>query len=391
MYPDLLDPAHIPLSLYIHIPWCVKKCPYCDFNSHALPSQVPFENYIEALLSDAVSQQSLVSNRQIDTVFIGGGTPSLLPIESFKRLFDGLRLIYDFAPTCEITLEANPGTLEHSPFDEYLTIGINRLSIGVQSFDHNALTVLGRIHNPDQASNAIRAARIAGFDRVNADLMYGLPNQNPSKAVNDIQTAIDAGATHLSWYQLTIEPNTTFYRTPPQLPDEEIMAEIETLGQSVLIKHGFYNYEVSAWHGPNDAPCQHNLNYWQFGDYLAIGAGAHGKLTLKNHPDYQDGIYRYQKSRQPKDYLAFEDAPKMVNFERISDDNLPFEFMMNALRLKDGVSTDVFETRTGLLISTIDNEMLPLQHQGLMVLDPLRIAPTRLGFRYVNYLVSQFI
>ena len=210
------------------MPWCVKKCPYCDFNSHALPSQVPFENYIEALLSDAVSQQSLVSNRQIDTVFIGGGTPSLLPIESFKRLFDGLRLIYDFAPTCEITLEANPGTLEHSPFDEYLTIGINRLSIGVQSFDHNALTVLGRIHNPDQASNAIRAARIAGFDRVNADLMYGLPNQNPSKAVNDIQTAIDAGATHLSWYQLTIEPNTTFYRTPPQLPDEEIMAEIET-------------------------------------------------------------------------------------------------------------------------------------------------------------------
>mgnify|MGYP002655775906 FL=1 len=391
MYPDLLDPAHIPLSLYIHIPWCVKKCPYCDFNSHALPSQVPFENYIEALLSDAVSQQSLVSNRQIDTVFIGGGTPSLLPIESFKRLFDGLRLIYDFAPTCEITLEANPGTLEHSPFDEYLTIGINRLSIGVQSFDHNALTVLGRIHNPDQASNAIRAARIAGFDRVNADLMYGLPNQNSSKSVNDIQTAIDAGATHLSWYQLTIEPNTTFYRTPPQLPDEEIMAEIETLGQSILTKHGFYNYEVSAWYGPNDAPCRHNLNYWQFGDYLAIGAGAHGKLTLKNHPNYQDGIYRYQKSRLPKDYLAFENAPKMVNFERIADDNLPFEFMMNALRLKDGVSADMFEIRTGLLISTIDNEMLPLQHQGLMVLDPLRIAPTRLGFRYVNHLVSQFI
>lgn len=391
MYPDLLNPAHIPLSLYIHIPWCVKKCPYCDFNSHALPSQVPFESYIEALLSDAVSQQSLASNRQIDTVFIGGGTPSLLPIELFKQLFDRLRLIYDFAPTCEITLEANPGTLEHSPFDEYLNIGINRLSIGVQSFDHNALTALGRIHNPDQASNAIRAARTAGFDRVNADLMYGLPNQNSSKAVNDIQTAIDAGATHLSWYQLTIEPNTTFYRTPPQLLDEEVMAEIESLGQSVLTKHGFYNYEVSAWHSSNDVPCQHNLNYWQFGDYLAIGAGAHGKLTLKNHPDYQDGIYRYQKSRQPKDYLAFEDAPKMINFERITDENLPFEFMMNALRLKDGVSTDVFETRTGLLISTIDNEMMPLQHQGLMVLDPLRIAPTRLGFRYVNHLVSQFM
>lgn len=391
MHPDLLDPAHIPLSLYIHMPWCVKKCPYCDFNSHALPSQAPFESYIEALLSDAVSQQSLVSNRQIDTVFIGGGTPSLLPIESFARLFDELRLIYNFSPDCEVTLEANPGTLEHSPFDEYLKIGINRLSIGVQSFDHSALKILGRIHNPDQASNAIRAARIAGFDRVNADLMYGLPNQNSSKAVNDIQAAIDAGATHLSWYQLTIEPNTAFYRAPPHLPDEEVMAQIETLGRDVLTKHGFYNYEVSAWCGTNDTPCRHNLNYWQFGDYLAIGAGAHGKLTFKNHPNHQDGIYRFQKSRLPKDYLAFENAPKMVNFERIADENLPFEFMMNALRLKDGVSTDMFETRTGLLISTIDNEMLPLQHQGLMVSDPLRIAPTRLGFRYVNYLVSQFI
>ena len=391
MHPDLLDPAHIPLSLYIHIPWCVKKCPYCDFNSHALPNQAPFDSYVEALLSDALSQKSLVSNRQIDTVFIGGGTPSLLPIESFARLFDGLRLIYHFSPDCEVTLEANPGALEHSPFDEYLKIGINRLSIGVQSSDHSALKVLGRIHNPDQASNAIRAARAAGFDRVNADLMYGLPNQDPLKAVNDIQAAIDAGATHLSWYQLTIEPNTAFYRAPPHLPDEEVMAQIETLGRDVLTKHGYYNYEVSAWCGPNDSPCRHNLNYWQFGDYLAIGAGAHGKLTFKNHPNHQDGIYRYQKSRLPKDYLSFEDAPKMINFERIADENLPFEFMMNALRLKDGVGADLFETRTGLLISTIDNELLPLQHQGLMVSDPLRIAPTRLGFRYVNHLVSQFI
>lgn len=391
MHPDLLDPAHIPLSLYIHIPWCVKKCPYCDFNSHALPNQAPFDSYVEALLSDALSQHSLVSNRQIDTVFIGGGTPSLLPIESFARLFDGLRLIYHFSPDCEVTLEANPGALEHSPFDEYLKIGINRLSIGVQSFDRSALKVLGRIHNPDQASNAILAARVAGFDRINADLMYGLPNQDPLKAVNDIQAAIDAGATHLSWYQLTIEPNTAFYRTPPHLPDEEVMAQIETLGRDVLTKHGFYNYEVSAWCGPNDAPCRHNLNYWQFGDYLAIGAGAHGKLTFKNHPNHQDGIYRFQKSRLPKDYLSFEDAPKMINFERIADENLPFEFMMNALRLKDGVGADLFETRTGLLISTIDNELLPLQHQGLMVSDPLRIAPTRLGFRYVNHLVSQFI
>ncbi|UTO05715.1 radical SAM family heme chaperone HemW [Moraxella sp. FZLJ2107] len=392
MIPELeLLPSRIPLSLYIHVPWCVKKCPYCDFNSHAAGQDAPFAEYVDALLADAVSQAQYLANRQISTVFIGGGTPSLLPIDEMVRLFAGLRKILPFADDCEITLEANPGTLEHAPFEEYLNIGINRLSIGVQSFDADALSVLGRIHNPDQAIHAIQAARAAGFRRVNCDLMHGLPQQTADKAVHDITTAIHAGATHISWYQLTIEPNTAFYRAPPDLPDEEMMDAIETAGRDVLTKHGFDNYEVSAWAGQNDTPCRHNLNYWQFGDYLAIGAGAHGKVTLHGHDGLSDGVYRFQKSRLPKDYLNYTDAPKMVNFEPVAAENLPFEFMMNALRLRNGVSTQLFEERTGLFVSTIDNELMPLQHQGLMVFDPLILAPTALGFRYVNHLVSQFL
>ncbi len=392
MIPDLtLKPTRIPLSLYIHIPWCIKKCPYCDFNSHALPSDTPFADYVDALLADASSQVRFLANREITTVFIGGGTPSLLPIDEMARLFAGLKQILPFAKDCEVTLEANPGTLEHAPFESYLDIGINRLSIGVQSFDGTALSVLGRIHNPDQAINAIIKARQAGFERINADLMYGLPSQTPSLAVHDITTAIDAGATHISWYQLTIEPNTAFHRTPPDLPDEEMMEAIETAGRDVLTQHGFDNYEVSAWAGRADSPCRHNMNYWQFGDYLAIGAGAHGKVTVADQVDLAEGIYRFQKSRLPKDYLNYQGAPKMVNFEIVAQENLPFEFMMNALRLRRGTTRQVFEERTGVFVSTIDNEMMSLQHQGLMVFDPLLIAPTELGFRYVNHLVSQFL
>lgn len=392
MLPDLqLLPSRIPLSLYIHVPWCVQKCPYCDFNSHAVADHAPFAEYVDALLLDAASQVRFLADREIGTVFIGGGTPSLLPITQMARLFRGLREILPFAKGCEMTLEVNPGTLEHAPFEEYLNIGINRLSIGVQSFNSHALTVLGRIHNSDQAYNAICAARAAGFDRVNGDLMYGLPQQTADQAVSDITTAIDAGVTHISWYQLTIEPNTAFYRTPPDLPDETTMEAIEMAGRDALIRHGFGHYEVSAWVGQEDTPCRHNLNYWQFGDYLGIGAGAHGKVTLSDSADFGEGIYRFQKSRLPKDYLNFSDHPKMVGFQRILPENLAFEFMMNALRLKDGVSTRLFEERTGLLVSTIDNELMPLQHQGLMVFDPTILAPTTLGFRYVNHLVSQFL
>ncbi|OOR91517.1 YggW family oxidoreductase [Moraxella caviae] len=415
MQPVLaLDPANIPLALYIHVPWCVKKCPYCDFNSHALASDgvdEMFAQYVDALLKDAQSQQDLATNRAISSVFFGGGTPSLLPTAQMARLLDGLRALFAFTPDCEITLEANPGTLEHVPFAEYLAMGINRLSLGVQSFDEKALHALGRIHSPDNALTAIKAARAAGFKRVNVDLMHGLPAQTPELAVHDIKTAIDAGATHLSWYQLTIEPNTAFYRKPPDLPDESTLEAIETAGRACLYEHGFDDYEVSAWVSSNDKPCAHNVNYWQFGDYLAIGAGAHGKITLKNHAQHADGIYRFYKSRLPKDYVNFTDvspnsqqdkigvlheniahaAPKMVQFAAIDEAQLPFEFMMNALRLKHGVSTQLFEERTGLFVSSIDNELLPLQHQGFMVHDPTRLCPTPMGFRFVNHLVSAFL
>ena len=278
-----LDVRDIPLALYIHIPWCVKKCPYCDFNSHELPvdSQLSmYDEYVDALILDAASQQALTQGREISSVFIGGGTPSLLPIAQYQRLFNSLREIFRFASDIEVTMEANPGTLEHAPFAEYLKVGINRLSIGVQSFAAEQLTTLGRIHNPAQALSAIKAARLAGFERVNVDLMHGLPKQTMSEALNDIHMAHDAGATHISWYQLTIEPNTVFYRSQPILPDEDSLADIEQAGQALLESLGYNNYEVSAWAGASDKPCRHNVNYWQFGDYLAIGAGAHGKVTI---------------------------------------------------------------------------------------------------------------
>lgn len=392
--------VNVPLSLYIHIPWCVKKCPYCDFNSHALPVHsdadtldMSFTEYVNALLADARSQTSFVQGRQIHSVFIGGGTPSLLPTHQLKRLFDELRDVYQFSEDCEITLEANPGTIEHAPFEEYLSIGINRLSIGVQTFDEQALQILGRIHNPTQATSAVANAKNAGFRRINVDLMYGLPNQTEVLAVNDLKTAIQSGATHISWYQLTIEPNTAFYRTPPSLPNDDTLDAIEKAGRKLLVDYGFDNYEISAWVGADDTPCRHNVNYWQFGDYLAIGAGAHGKITLCGHANFADGIYRFSKSRIPKDYLNFMPlfAPKMVNFEKIAEDALPAEFMMNALRLRHGATTQMFEERTGLLVSSIDNELLPLQHEGFMVHDASLLSPTDMGFRYVNHLVRAFL
>lgn len=420
----LLDIAQIGLSLYIHIPWCIKKCPYCDFNSHTLPLKsslqsfdhqddsqeiLPsdtklFERYTDALICDAKAQSHFVQGRTIDTIFIGGGTPSLLPIACYERLFEALYDCLPIAKTAEITLEANPATLEHAPFSEYLRLGINRLSIGVQSFDETALEVLGRIHSKEQAIDAIQQAHQAGFERINVDLMYGLPNQTAQMACADIETALQAGATHLSWYQLTIEPNTAFYRNPPDLPNEHTLTQIEEQGSQLLHQHGFANYEVSAWVGKADTPCRHNLNYWQFGDYLAIGAGAHGKVSVSaqtlNESAYpllnikhlpRKTIYRFAKSRLPKDYLNFVDYPKFVQIREIAENERSSEFMMNALRLKEGVSVHQFETATGVLVSAIDNELFPLQHQGLMVFDLETIAPTALGFRYVNYLVQAFL
>ncbi|OAP66585.1 YggW family oxidoreductase [Psychrobacter sp. SHUES1] len=412
----------IPLALYIHIPWCVKKCPYCDFNSHELPmdSQLSmYDEYIDTLLLDAASQQALTQGREISSIFIGGGTPSLLPIAQYQRLFNGLREIFQFAGDIEVTMEANPGTLEHAPFAQYLDVGINRLSIGVQSFAAGQLTTLGRIHNPAQALSAIKAARRAGFERVNVDLMHGLPQQTMSEALNDIQMAHEAGATHISWYQLTIEPNTVFYRSQPILPDEDSLADIEQAGQTLLERLGYDNYEVSAWAGASDKPCRHNVNYWQFGDYLAIGAGAHGKVTIDDRYGNQTltadkvsdevlkkvstetGIYRFSKSRMPKDYMTFdidtmnnikkESAPKMVGWQAIASDELVSEFMLNALRLHKGVTWSLFEARTGLSYDNIALEVNQLIKQGLLIDDNEHLQPTALGRRYLNQILRVFL
>ena len=412
----------IPLALYIHIPWCVKKCPYCDFNSHELPmdSQLSmYDEYVDTLLLDAASQQALTQGREISSIFIGGGTPSLLPIAQYQRLFNGLREIFQFAGDIEVTMEANPGTLEHAPFAQYLDVGINRLSIGVQSFAAGQLTTLGRIHDPAQALSAIKAARRAGFERVNVDLMHGLPQQTMSEALNDIQMAHDAGATHISWYQLTIEPNTVFYRSQPILPDEDSLADIEQAGQTLLEHLGYDNYEVSAWAGSSDKPCRHNVNYWQFGDYLAIGAGAHGKVTIDDKYVNQTlmvdkvsdevlkkvlaeaGTYRFSKSRMPKDYITFdidtmnnikkEGAPKMVGWQAIASDELVSEFMLNALRLHEGVTWSLFEARTGLSYDNIALEVSQLIKQGLLVDDNEHLQPTALGRRYLNQILRIFL
>lgn len=382
-----LVPQSIPLSLYIHMPWCVRKCPYCDFNSHTVPGgqQLSLElekEYLHALVEDFKTQINFAQDREITSVFIGGGTPSLISAEGYQWLFAQLKRHLNFSNNCEITLEANPGTLEHEPFEAYLKAGINRLSIGVQTFDTAHLTKLGRIHSADNAVNAIQQAKKAGFKRVNVDLMHGLPEQTLEQALYDLKMAVDHGATHISWYQLTIEPNTVFFRTQPILPSENILSDIQEEGEKYLIESGFTNYEVSAWR--KEKPSLHNLNYWQFGDYLAIGAGAHGKVTQ------EDGVYRFQKTRLPKDYLEKTPAP-MVNFEKVVSDDLPFEFMMNALRLKEGVPTDYYKQRTGLELTTADDSLQQLYNQGLLSKEAERIVCTDRGYRFLNAVLEEFL
>ena len=413
---QLINVSKIPLALYIHIPWCVKKCPYCDFNSHTLPADdsslssqtTPqaatadnkaladdhFAVYVEALIEDINSQLPLIQGREITSIFIGGGTPSLLPIKQYQRLFDHLKSVLPLASDLEVTMEANPGTLEHAPFEEYLKVGINRLSMGVQSFSDSKLESLGRIHNANQAQLATQAAKKAGFKRVNIDLMHGLPNQSLAEALYDIEQAHQAGATHISWYQLTIEPNTVFYRNTPVLPDDNDLADIEEQGSDLLTQLGYKNYEVSAWVSEQDTQCRHNVNYWQFGDYLAIGAGAHGKITLAEegvYPEFERGIYRFSKTRLPKDYMNYEGFPKMVGFSPIADEDLSGEFMMNALRLSSGVPLALYNDRTGLSVAEITPIIERLQQQGLLVNKADLIQPTALGRRYLNQVLQAFL
>ncbi|MCO8081438.1 radical SAM family heme chaperone HemW [Acinetobacter lwoffii] len=381
-----LNPAAVPLSLYIHMPWCVRKCPYCDFNSHAVPDgQLSLEleqEYLRALVEDFKTQVDFAQGRQIHSVFIGGGTPSLISALGYQWLFDQLKAVIPFAGGCEITLEANPGTVEHDPFAGYLQAGINRLSIGVQSFNTEHLKRLGRIHSNEDAISAIGLAREAGFQRINVDLMHGLPEQTLEQALHDLKLAVEQGATHISWYQLTIEPNTVFFRTQPILPVDEVLEDIQEQGELYLKAQGFINYEVSAWR--KELPSAHNLNYWQFGDYLAIGAGAHGKVTQP------DGVYRFQKTRLPKDYLAKVPA-EHLQFKRIEDADMPFEFMMNALRLNQGVEAKLYAERTGLSLDTLQELLSSLRDRKLMVDDQDRLSCTEQGHIFLNSVLEEFL
>ena len=381
-----LNPALIPLSLYIHMPWCVRKCPYCDFNSHAVPDgklSLDLEReYLHALVEDFKTQVDFAQGRSIHSVFIGGGTPSLISAAGYQWLFTELKALIPFEENCEITLEANPGTVEHDPFAGYLAAGINRLSIGVQSFNTEHLKKLGRIHSNEDAISAIGLARDAGFQRINVDLMHGLPEQTLEQALNDLKLAVENGATHISWYQLTIEPNTVFFRTQPILPVDEVLEEIQEQGEAYLKANGFINYEVSAWR--KELPSAHNLNYWQFGDYLAIGAGAHGKVTQP------DGVYRFQKTRLPKDYLAKVPA-EHLQFKRIEVADMPFEFMMNALRLNEGVEAKLYLERTGYSLDTLDELLTSLRQRQLMVEDTERLACTEQGHIFLNSVLEEFL
>lgn len=381
-----LNPALIPLSLYIHMPWCVRKCPYCDFNSHAVPDgELSLElerEYLHALVEDFKTQVDFAQGRSIHSVFIGGGTPSLISAAGYQWLFTELKALIPFEENCEITLEANPGTVEHDPFAGYLAAGINRLSIGVQSFNTEHLKKLGRIHSNEDAISAIGLARDAGFQRINVDLMHGLPEQTLEQALNDLKLAVENGATHISWYQLTIEPNTVFFRTQPILPVDEVLEEIQEQGEAYLKANGFINYEVSAWR--KELPSAHNLNYWQFGDYLAIGAGAHGKVTQS------DGVYRFQKTRLPKDYLGKVPA-EHLQFKRIEAADMPFEFMMNALRLNEGVEAKLYLERTGYSLDTLDELLTSLRQRQLMVEDTERLACTEQGHIFLNSVLEEFL
>jgi oxygen-independent coproporphyrinogen-3 oxidase len=360
-----------PLSLYIHVPWCVRKCPYCDFNSHKAEEHIPEAEYVQALLDDLEADLSWVQGREIQTIFIGGGTPSLLSVEAYKNLLAGLQEKVTFVKDIEITMEANPGTFEAVKFAGYRKLGINRLSIGVQSFADHQLKHLGRIHDGQQAIAAIKMAKEAGFDNFNIDLMHGLPDQSQAQALADIQQAIDLGPTHMSWYQLTIEPNTEFFKRPPVLPEDETLWDIQEAGQTLLAKHGFVQYEVSAY-AQQDRQATHNLNYWQFGDYLGIGAGAHGKVTdLVNAPESLTAspVFRTWKTRAPKDFLnAATNSSKnfLAGKESIQNEDIGLEFLMNALRLQQGFDLNLFEQRTGYPLSTIANGIDTAIEKGLL-------------------------
>lgn len=374
-----------PLSLYVHFPWCVQKCPYCDFNSHKLENSLPEVLYIDALLNDLDQDLKMVTGREIKTIFLGGGTPSLLSPGAIKRLLNEIRTRVSVLQGAEISLEANPGTISFEKLEGYLDAGVNRLSIGAQSFETEKLNLLGRIHDQTEAINAAIDAKAAGFENFNLDLMFGLPEQDVSQAHQDLCTAIELQPAHLSVYQLTIEPNTYFHRYPPVLPDDDSIWEMHLRLQQEAAQSGYRQYEVSAFALENRR-CKHNINYWEFGDYLGIGAGAHGKISTAK------GIERLWKIKHPKTYLTRSSSGDMIGGRhKLGASEITLEFMMNALRLPQGFALPLFEQRTGQSISAIEEPLIEAQKRNWIQLSEQRCWPSTQGFRFLNELTELFL
>jgi len=372
-----------PIAVYVHLPWCVSKCPYCDFNSHAQPARIPEHDYVTALLADLDADLDLAAGRPVGSVFLGGGTPSLFSPAAIDALIRGIRARLPFQADAEISMEANPGTVEHGRFSDYGAAGVNRVSLGAQSFDAHALQVLGRIHGPQEIGAAVAELAAAGIANFNLDLMYALPGQTPEGALADLEAALALAPAHLSHYQLTLEPGTAFYHRPPPLPDDDLAFEMQLACQRRLAHAGYQQYEISAYARPG-RQCRHNLNYWRFGDYLGIGAGAHGKATA-------DGaIIRTEKPKSPREYLQ-GNGTTGARRQPVPAAELAFEFMLNALRLQEGFLTAEFEQATGLPAATILPRLGEFVARGLMVASGSRYQPTELGFRFLNELQAGFL
>jgi putative oxygen-independent coproporphyrinogen III oxidase len=372
-----------PLSLYIHLPWCERKCPYCDFNSHEA-QLIPESDYIDALLRDLESDLDLAQGRPIESLFIGGGTPSLFSAAAIARLLAEVGSLLSLSPSLEATMEANPGSSEAGKFADFREAGINRLSLGVQSFDDSCLQALGRVHNSHQARAAIEHARAAGFDNLNIDLMHGLPGQSVATAEADLREALAFEPTHMSWYQLTIEPNTVFHKRPPLLPVEDELADIQQAGEGLMASAGLVQYEVSAY-SQGDFRCRHNLNYWSFGDYLGIGAGAHGKIS------FSDGrIQRYAKTRQPENYMGAKSRDFTASRRDLTPADASGEFMLNALRLNEGFRLEQFSASTGQDVAVLDEKLQLFQQQGLLDIEDGQVKTSPLGRRFLDTVIAGF-
>jgi oxygen-independent coproporphyrinogen-3 oxidase len=385
--PDPTGLSLPPLSLYVHLPWCVKKCPYCDFNSHAVRDELPADRYVDALLRDLEQDLPLVWGRPVQSIFFGGGTPSLFSAEQIGRILSGFRSLLTIAPGAEVTLEANPGTTEHDSFVAYAESGVNRVSLGVQSFDDDRLAAIGRIHGRREVERALAAIARSGIDNFNVDLMYALPGQGLRSALEDIRCALESGAPHVSHYQLTIEPNTAFHASPPALPDDDTAWEIQQRGAELLRNAGLHNYEVSAW-AREGAACRHNLNYWEYGDFVGIGAGAHGKLTVAA----EGTIRRRIRRRHPRDWMeAAERGEAVTDDRRIEPADRVFEFFLNQLRLRRGVRKSQFSPRTGLGWDAAREPVEKAIERGLLEDIGERLVPTGAGWRFLNELQALFL